>query len=232
MRDMTPSLLHLCSQSNPCRSSPWRTCSTSNSLTCVIWRIRHKDSRHDYIAHRHQFLADILSGECVLRVTHVYVWHDSFTTRMHTMTTLLIAINFMPIFSNECVLLVSHSYVWHDSRAMTHSYVRHDSFICVTWLIHMYEMTRVPWLIHICDMTHSYLRHDSFVRVTWLIHMCDVTQSYVWHDSRAMTHSPLQCATWLHCSSQSNPCRVSPWGMCSSAHSFICVTWLIHHYNV
>ena len=122
MCDMTcVTWLHLCSQSSPCRSSPWRTCATSNSLTCVIWLIHHKDSRHDYVAHRHQFHADNLSGECVLRVTHSYVWHDSFTTKMRTMTTSLIANNFMPILSKECVLRVSHLYVWHDSRAMTHS---------------------------------------------------------------------------------------------------------------
>jgi len=48
---------------------------------------------------------------------------------------------------------------------------------------------------------------------------------------RDMTHSLLWCATCLYLSSQSILRWPSPWRKCSTRNSFICVPWLIHHYD-
>jgi len=122
-------------------------------------------------------------------MTHVYVWHDSFTC-----VTWLIHI-FVARRIHMCDM--TQSYVWHDffkelNTAVfpssvwhnvfvffntTRSYVWHDLFICVTWLIHIVTDSSM------CDMTHPYVRRDSFICVTSFIHMCDMSHPYVWYYS-------------------------------------------------
>ena len=67
-------------------------------------------------------------------------------------------------------------------------------------------------------IAHSYVWHDSRIRVTRLTHMCDVIRmstiahSYVWHDS-------FICVNFVRCKSV-------------NSHSFMCVAWLIHTFDV
>jgi len=85
-----------------------------------------------------------------------------------------------------------------------------NSFICVPWLVHHYD----AWHTYISHRNQFYvghlrgeyvLWHDSFMCITWLMH----------HRG---------CDTWLYLSSQLILRRSSPWRMCSTNHSLICMT--------
>jgi len=170
-------------------------------------------------------------------MTHVCVWHDSFTYVVTRLTLSWRSSGISKIRSD-----VSRSYICHDSFTcvswcvhacdMTHSNVRREAFISVTWLIQMHEscpicmcvmtcvFTRVTWRIYMCGM-------PRFIRVTWLIHVCDMTHSHLWLDPSipvtwhihlcGMTHSYL-CLIHMCAMTQSCVCH----------DSFKCVIWLIH----
>ena len=104
----------------------------------------------------------------------------------------------------------------------------HDSLICVIWLICMCDTTYwYAWgRVHMCDMTYSQVLLDSF---------------YVWHElqvilrKRATNYRALlQKMTYNSKASY----RSSPPSMCEMNHSyvwndsFICMTWLIHVWDV
>ena len=111
---------------------------------------------------------------------------------------------------------------------LTYPSVQLDSSICATWLLHISNRVNVLPSCTICLNE----QHASFMRVTWCIQMYDMTHPYVWHDSDwhfsasyrtcGMTHPHV---TWLI-----HMCDMTPsygWH-----DSFICVTWLIHMFNV
>jgi len=104
-----------------------------------------------------------------------------------------------------------------------------------------------------CNMTHSHVWRDSFIRETCPIHMCDVTYSYTWHafvtrvtrltkmwnvwhirhDSFSATVDPFSLS-FMCVSCLMHTCDVTNSNMHSYVwhDSFICVTWLIHAYNM
>jgi len=123
--------------------------------------------------------------------------------------------------------------------------VWHDSFMCATWLIHMCDIT--PSHIQVTyalatredcyDMT-SYVWHDSFMCTTWLIHTSDKTQSYI-HviytlATREGCYDVEKQSTFLLCGIWYS----DKWYIHSRKtrrllrHDVICVTWLIHVYDV
>jgi len=138
-------------------------------------------------------------------MTHLHVWHDSFT----------------------CVTWLIYM------CDMTHLHVWHDSFTCVIWLIYMCDMThlhvwhdsftRVPWLIYMCDITHLYAWHDSSI----VLHTCDMTHSHTNTRVKCAATALLSALSWVmthsHVWHDSSTCVTWLIYMC-----FAHVTWLIY----
>jgi len=147
-----------------------------HSFTCVIWLIHIHDA-----------------------LTHLHVWHNSFTcVRRDSFITRRDCLTCVSDVGDRCRFRVER----HDSFTwdMTH--------LCKTWLIYV----RCDWLVW--DMTHygeiwlicvgrdSFIRDVAhlcetrliYVRWDWLVwdmtHLCGTWLIYVRHDS-------LVCATWL-----------------------------------
>jgi len=204
-------------------------------MTCVTWPNHHKHAWYAYISHRNQLYVGLLRGEYVLWETHSYAWHDSFTTMMRDMPISLIAIHSTLAFSMEKVFYEKLIY----TRALTRS-----PLWCVTYLhLSSQSILRWPspwgicsltWLIHVCDMTHAPQRMRYMTLSLLATNSTSVfSVENVFYQSlihmHDMTHSQLWCVTCLHLSSQSILHRPSPWRMCSTNRSFICMTWLIHN---
>jgi len=104
-------------------------------------------------------------------MTHLHVWHDSFT----------------------CVSWFLHM------CDVTHPYMSRDSFVCmawlihtcVTWLLHVWHDSFIceTWLSCVTQtcilQTYSNVWHNSSIHVTWLLRMHDMTRPYVRLDTPA-----------------------------------------------
>ena len=142
-------------------------------------------------------------------MTHLHVWHESFTcVTWHIYTCDMNNSRVWQDWFTRATWLIykcenhftcntTHLHVWHDLF-----HVSDDSFSCHVPRHMRMSHQNTTWLIRMCDMTHSYLWHDSFIScVRWLILMWRATKtpqsaqslkthSYVWHDS-------FICVTWL-----------------------------------
>jgi len=221
-------LIYMCDMTHSCRRR--------DSFICVTWLIHMCDMTHSYVWH-----------DSFIRVTWLIpcMWHDTFIHMNESAQTNLLRNT--PVSLYACHMSTIKCVTWLVHMCdMTHSYVWHDSFIRVTWLIpymwhdtfinmnesaqtnllchtpvalyagHMSTIKCVTWLIHMCDMTHSYVWPDSF-------HICDMTHSYIWMSR----HRQICCVTHLWHFMQAICQHSKVWH-----DSFICVTWLIHMYDM
>ena len=207
------------------------------AFTCVIRLIHTCDFLIHTYALTHSRVCDrfVLSNPAVrgakerfihscddsfIRVTHLFVWHDSFirvTWLIHTCVTDSFCSYLCRLIyirdSFICLTWLKHVY------DMTHSYVWHDSFIRV-WLTNSFcpfclrrqrsKRSCGSRLIHLCG---------SFIRVTWLKHIYYMTHSYV-YDWFVLSAPAMGGAKKIHIH------------ICYTAHSYICFRYAWRQINI
>jgi len=214
-----------------------------DSFIRVTWLIYTCDMTHLYVWHDSFIRVTWLIYTCDMTHSYAtwlnYMWHDSFI--MVTWCT-----NIYGIPHLSCVTGLIH--IWDT----THSYVWHDSFIRVTWLIHTSDMTHSFWW---CDALvfvafHSQRRSD--------LNFSDLqirrfSRPLFWVTGTPFTHVKTCLNFWgllrnvfdMYGDSCENLLDIlavvmicSPISsVCGLIHdvwhdSSICVTWLIHMFDV
>jgi len=173
-----------------------------DSFLCATWPIPMCDMTHSNVWH--DLFLCVTWPNHMCDMTHSYVWRDSFTHEPQNLHN-----GDATYFSYLSTSVQRGRAVWHDS------------ILCATWPIPM------------CDMTQSYVWHDSFLCVTRPTHMCDVTHL------RDTKPASVRCDKFhipQHFRADWPVRRLIP--TCDMTHSCvwrdssICVTWLIHTWDM
>jgi len=192
-------VLHVCCSVLKCvAASRYRSCATiwlnlcnhlagpvCDSFACIPWVIHTYD------------------------MTHLYVYHDSFTRVIWLIYIFLLSNHLaQSACDSDAVYICICTYIY------IHIFIciRIHIYIYIYIYIYVYIYTYICIYIYMlygsdCATPHKYALQDSFKHVTWLIHTCTMTL--------LPTNSVLQCVMY-------------EWVTPHICVSHICVTWLVH----